>query len=66
MAKTRKPTPGETKPRQFRLSDETLAELDLIAADRTAETGVDHTRTDAIRYAAKREADRIRRRGSEK
>ena len=51
---------GPTVPRQFRLGDETLADLDLIAEHYTAETGIEHSRTDAVRLAAKREADRIR------
>lgn len=52
---------GPTVPRQFRLGDDTLADLDLIAEHHTAETGIEHSRTDAVRLAAKREADRIRR-----
>jgi hypothetical protein len=51
---------GPTAPTQFRLKDDTLAELDLIAAHHTAETGIEHTRADAARLAARREADRIR------
>jgi hypothetical protein len=51
---------GLTRPAQFRLGPETRAALDLIAAHHTAVTGVNHTRTDAVRLAAKREADRIR------
>jgi hypothetical protein len=47
---------GWTKPRQFRLSEETLAELDRLAAHLTRETGVTHSRTDAIRYAARHTA----------
>jgi hypothetical protein len=42
------------------LGHNTLADLDLIAAYHSAATGVNHTRTDAVRLAAKREADRIR------
>jgi hypothetical protein len=52
---------GLTRPVQFRLAGETLAALDEIAAYHTAETGVNFTRADAVRLAAKREADRIRR-----
>jgi|GEM_PF-6423018 len=52
---------GPTVPRQFRLGDDTLADLDLIAEHYTAETGIEHSRTDAVRLAARREADRIRR-----
>jgi hypothetical protein len=48
-----KDTSGWTKPRQFRLSEETLAELDRLAEHLTRETGVIHSRTDAIRYAAR-------------
>jgi hypothetical protein len=48
-------------PRQFRLSDDTLADLDFIAAFHSKETGSPHNRTDAVRVAVKREADRIRR-----
>lgn len=62
----RKPTPGTTTPTQFRIGDDTKADLDLIAEDRTAETGIPHTRTDAVRYATRREADRIRKKRSEK
>ncbi len=53
-------TAGHTKPSQFRLGAEVLADLDLIALTLTTETGIPHTRTDAVRLAAKREADRIR------
>lgn len=64
--KDEKKTTGATTPSQFRLSPETLAELDLIAADRTEETGIAHSRTDAVRYAAKREADRVRKKNAAK
>ncbi len=47
---------GWTKPRQFRLTDDTLAELDAIARHLSAETGVEHSRTDAIRYALRQTA----------
>jgi hypothetical protein len=57
---------GPTKPRQFRLGEETLADLDMIAAFYSKETGIEHTRTDAVRVSAKKEADRIRRRESGK
>lgn len=46
---------GATPPRQFRLGAETLADLDAIAAHYGAAS-----RTDAVRIAARREADRIR------
>ncbi len=51
---------GPTTPRQFRLGNETLADLDLIAAYHSTETGVNITRSDAVRLSAKKEADRIR------
>jgi hypothetical protein len=61
---SRKPkSPGGTRPRQFRLGDDTVADLDLIADHQTRATGVRHSRADAVRVAARREAGRIRRRG---
>lgn len=51
---------GSTPPKQFRLGDETLADLDLIAEHHSQETGVKHSRTDAVRVAARKEAERIR------
>jgi metal-responsive CopG/Arc/MetJ family transcriptional regulator len=50
-------TPGATPQVNFRLSAETLAELDLIATTNGL-TG----RADAVRYVARREAREIRRR----
>jgi hypothetical protein len=47
------PSKGQTKPRQFRLTDEELELLDRIAALKQAEDGVKRTRTDAIRMAAR-------------
>jgi hypothetical protein len=44
---------GKTRPRQFRLSDETLADLDKIAVHLTETNGVTYSRTDALRYAAR-------------
>lgn len=49
------------KNRVFRLSPETLAELDAIAATLTAQRGIRHTRTDALRHAAREAAKRMRR-----
>lgn len=61
--KTDKPAAaGVTPPTQMRLKPDTLADLDLIAEARSQETGITHTRTDAVRFAAKREADRLRKR----
>lgn len=42
-----------TKPRQFRLSEETLRELSEIARHLTAELGHDQNDTDAVRYAVR-------------
>lgn len=49
-----------TTPRQFRLEQETLDNLDLIAAEIAKTHGVAATRAQAIRFAAKQAADRIR------
>ncbi len=51
---------GALKPRTFRLEDSTVEDLDLIAESQTGATGVPHNRTDALRVAVKKEADRIR------
>lgn len=51
---------GVTVPRQFRLGDDTLADLDLIAEHFTVENRKKQSRADAIRIAAKRLADTIR------
>ncbi len=59
-------TPNETLPRQFRLKAESLADLDLIAAHLTAASGIEHTRSDAVRWAARREAEKIRKKSSKK
>jgi len=48
------PSPGATVPRQFRLSAETLDLLDRIAAHYQV-----RSRADAIRIAARNEADRL-------
>lgn len=45
--------PGETIPRQFRLTAETLAELDAITDHLRRTSGIDHSRTDSIRYAVR-------------
>ena len=44
---------ARTKPRSMRLRDDTLADLDLIAAALTERDGVARTRTDAVAYAAR-------------
>lgn len=51
---------GATTPRQFRLGDDTLADLDFIAAHYTAERRKKQSRADAIRIAAALLADKIR------
>lgn len=53
-------TKNETVPRQFRLRSDTLAELDLIAGQLSRTTGTNASRADAIRYAARQESSRIR------
>lgn len=59
--------PGATPPRQFRLGDDTLADLDLIAAHYTTERRKRQSRADAVRIAAQILADRIRKqRGEQK
>ena len=55
-------TENETKQSQFRLSRETLAELDTIADWLSSTSGRPPTRTDAIRYAAKEMAKRAKKR----
>jgi hypothetical protein len=45
-------TANETKQSQFRLSMETLSQLDQIAKWLKKETGIDATRSDVIRYLA--------------
>lgn len=52
--------PGGTPVVNFRLSEDVKSDLDLIAEHHTATTGIPCTRTDAVRIAVKREADRIR------
>jgi hypothetical protein len=51
---------GPKKTSQFRLGPGTLADLDLIAEHHAEATGLEVSRTDAVRIAAKKEADRIR------
>ena len=52
-SKTRPRTANETMPRQFRLGDEALADLDEIAAWLAETTCQPSNRTAAIRYAAR-------------
>lgn len=42
-----------TKPRQFRLTEDTLEELDMIADYLKRQTGSEQSRADAIRYATR-------------
>jgi hypothetical protein len=59
--------PGATPPRQFRLGEDTLADLDLIAEHYTTERRKRQSRADAVRIAAQILADRIRKqRGEQK
>ena len=53
-------TPNETKQRQFRLDEDTLADLKTISDWLTSEFGYEQTRTDAVRYAAREAAKKIR------
>lgn len=53
MSDAQKRSPGDTVPRQFRLSTETIAHLDLIVGRLKAQLGVPFSRADAIRYAAR-------------
>lgn len=52
-------TPNETVPRQFRLTESTIAELDAIASHLELETGITHSRADVIRWLARREVGRL-------
>jgi len=54
---------GNTPPSSFRLEPETVADLDTVAEYQTRTTGVRHSRTDALRLAARQAADRVRRKG---
>ena len=47
------PKSWTTTPSQFRLSPETIAALDRIAAKLTEDTGIPASRTDAVRFAAR-------------
>jgi hypothetical protein len=60
-SKKKKPA-GAPPPRQFRLGEDVMRDLQDIADVRTTETGVSHSRADAIRVLVKEEKDRIRRR----
>jgi hypothetical protein len=60
--KPKRDASGWVKVSTFRLSADTLAQLDAVADDLTAATGVTHTRTDAIRSLAHRAAEKIRKR----
>jgi hypothetical protein len=51
---------GGLKPTQFRLACDTLAELDAIAARLTHERGSRQGRTDALRFAVREAAKKIR------
>lgn len=57
----KKKSPGTTVARSFRLEEEVMDRLQRIADHRTAETGVKHSRADAIRVLSKEEEDRMRR-----
>jgi hypothetical protein len=60
MAKGKKPTPHRVKVTNFRLEDDTLTDLDAIAAHYTAEVGIKVNRTGAVRIAARNEHRRIK------
>ncbi len=55
-----KPHKGPTTPSQFRLGEDTLAELDLIRDHLAALHGGRRNRTDAVRYAARQVAAGLR------
>jgi predicted transcriptional regulator len=61
-----KKPPGTTKPRQFRLNEDVMARLQRIADARTRETGLKHSRADAIRVLAHEEEQRVLRREGKK
>lgn len=50
---------ANTVPRQFRLNDETLADLDAIADHLAKTTHSKASRADAIRYAAREIASKL-------
>jgi hypothetical protein len=59
MAK--KPTNADTlKLRTFKLSDSTMADLNLVAADMIKDSGTLYNLTEVIRILARRAAERIR------
>lgn len=62
----RKKPDGVTAARSFRLEQEVMDRLQFVADDRTASTGVKHSRADAIRTLAKEEEERIRKREGRK
>jgi hypothetical protein len=59
MAK--KPTTADTlKLRTFKLSDATVADLNLVAAAMTRDSGTPYNLTEVVRILARRAAERIR------
>lgn len=61
MTESKQPQPPPTTPKQFRLSEDTVADLDLIAEWLQQEHGGSGSRSDAVRYAARQVAEKIRR-----
>lgn len=61
-----KAQPGPIKGSTFRLEPHVLDDMDYIAAHFTRESGVSHTKTDAIRVAVRRLADAIRKQAARK
>lgn len=59
-------TSGNTKPTQFRLPPQTLADLDAIATHLSAETGIEHNRTDAVKASARKLADLLKKKSGKK
>jgi hypothetical protein len=59
-------TQKATTPSQFRLSGDTLAELDAIAAQLSADNGTEANRTDAVRYASRQAFLRLRKKDGTK
>ena len=60
MGKARKGPDGRIKVTNFRLEDDTLKDLDMIAEHYSAEVGIKVTRAGAIRIAARNERRRVR------
>lgn len=58
-------TKNETVPTQFRLKADTLADLDLIAVALSRDTGIEHSRTDAVRAAARDMAKKLSRKSKD-